>query len=212
MELSLRGLSPYIADAIVFGAAKAQVGALILPSDRGKGKTTEELQTLIAPALAIANADAPSHSQLAPEAIVFLPYGTAIPRADKGNPIRARTYATFRREIEDMYRRLEGEMDNGISKRRISSPGEARTLVFEIMRETLGGNVEGLDEDTDLFAFGLDSLQANRIRNAIQRVGFQFPVLKRKLVERLTHVIQTIDIGQHKLPTNLVFDHPSIKE
>ena len=170
MELSFRGLSPYIADAIVFGAARAQVGALILPSELGKDKTSEELQKLIAPVLASVNSDAPSHSQIAPEAIVFLPYGTAIPRADKGSPIRARTYATFERDIEDMYRRLEGDLASGIVKRRIASPEEARTLVFEVIKETLGGNVGGLSDDTDLFAFGLDSLQANRIRNGIQRV------------------------------------------
>ncbi|KAF8587429.1 L-aminoadipate-semialdehyde dehydrogenase [Ramaria rubella] len=192
MELCLRGTSPYISDAIIFGTGKAQVGALIVLSEQGKDKTHKELQTLIAPALIMANSDAPSHSQLSADAIVFLPYGTQIPRADKGSPIRARTYAAFEQVINDLYLRLEGgDLNTGHPKARIATPEEGEALVLKIISETLGGRGEGLTGDTDLFTFGLDSLQATRLRNAIQR---------------------NIELGTHKLSSNFVFENPSINQ
>ncbi|KAF8511947.1 L-aminoadipate-semialdehyde dehydrogenase [Hysterangium stoloniferum] len=192
IELGLKGECPYISDVIIFGAGRAQIGALMLPSELGKDKAPEELLELIAPALAIANGDAPSHSQLSPEAIIFLTYGTAIPRADKGSPIRARTYMAFEMTIDDLYRRLEGLMGDESQRRNIETVNEAEDAVLENIKETIGeDNMKDLTSKTDLFLFGLDSLQATRIRNAIQR---------------------TINIGTHQLSSNFVFDHPSVEE
>lgn len=36
IELAIRGNSPFVAEAIVFGAGRPQVGCLVLPSDAGR--------------------------------------------------------------------------------------------------------------------------------------------------------------------------------
>ncbi|KAG1723799.1 putative aminoadipate reductase [Suillus lakei] len=181
MELTLRS-SPYIADAVIFGAGRIQIGALILP--------TEILVKLVAPIVAIANAEAPSHSQLATEALVFLPYGTVIPRADKGSILRPRVYKEFESVINEAYKRLEGDID-GYGKRQLADEAEARTAIRDIIGKTVDGPIDSLEDDTDLFGFGLDSLQSSRIRNTIQR---------------------EIDLGGKKLSPNAVFEHPSIAQ
>ncbi|KAG2150554.1 L-aminoadipate-semialdehyde dehydrogenase [Suillus clintonianus] len=189
MELTLRS-SPYIADAVIFGAGRIQIGALILPTEIVKDRSPSELVKLVAPIVALANAEAPSHSQLATEALVFLPYGTVIPRADKGSILRPRVYKEFEGVINEVYKRLEGDID-GDGKRRLTDEAEARTAIRDIIGMTVDRPIDSLEDDTDLFDFGLDSLQSSRIRNTIQR---------------------EIDLGGKKLSPNAVFEHPSIMQ
>ena len=100
---------------------------------------------------------------------MFLPYGTLIPRADKGSILRAKVYKEFEKVIEEVYGHLEGE-SRSEGKRRVEWEAEARVVVREVIRRTIERPIDGLEDDTDLFDFGLDSLQSTRIRNAIQRV------------------------------------------
>ncbi|KAG2036041.1 L-aminoadipate-semialdehyde dehydrogenase [Suillus americanus] len=188
MELTLRS-SPYIADAVIFGAGRIQIGALILPTEIVKHCSASELVKLVAPIVALTNAEAPSHSQLASEALEFLPYGTVIPRADKGSILRPRVYREFEGIINEVYKRLEGDTD-GDEKRRLTDVAEARTAIRDIIAKTVGP-IDSLEDDTDLFDFGLDSLQSSRIRNTIQR---------------------EIYLGGKKLSANAVFEHPSITQ
>ncbi|KAG1808219.1 L-aminoadipate-semialdehyde dehydrogenase [Suillus subaureus] len=168
MELTLRS-SPYIADAT---------------------SSPSELVKLVAPIVALANAEAPSHSQLASEALEFLPYGTVIPRADKGSILRPRVYKEFEGVINEVYKRLEGDIDED-GKRRLTDEVEARTAIKDIISKTVDRPIDNLEDDTDLFDFGLDSLQSSRIRNTIQR---------------------EIYLGGKKLSPNAVFEHPSITQ
>lgn len=189
MELTLRS-SPYIADAVIFGAGRVQIGALILPTEIVKGCSSSELAKLVAPIVALANAEAPSHSQLASEALVFLPYGTVIPRADKGSILRPRVYKEFKDIIDEVYKRLEGDITRD-GKRRLTDETEARMAIRDVISKTVDRPIDSLNDDTDLFDFGLDSLQSSRIRNTIQR---------------------EIYLGGKKLSPNTVFEHPSIAQ
>lgn len=168
IELTLRS-SPYIADAIIFGTGRTQIGALILPSEASQHFLHDEFTRRIASIVALANADAPSHSQLSVETLVFLPYGTVIPRADKGSILRPKVYKEFEKMIKEVYKRLEGELESK-DKLRAEGEGKAKVVVREVIGRTIEWPIEGLEDDTDLFNFGLDSLQSTRIRNAIQRV------------------------------------------
>ncbi|KAF8441638.1 L-aminoadipate-semialdehyde dehydrogenase [Boletus edulis BED1] len=187
IELTLRS-SPHIVDAIVFGARRTQIGALILPSEAAQHFSQDEFIRSITSTVALANAEAPSHSQLFTEALVFLPYGTQIPRADKGSILRPKVYREFEKEIERVYKRLEGEVGSE-GKIRVEKEGEARVVVRDVIGRMIERPIDGLEDDTDLFDFGLDSLQSGRIRNAIQR---------------------EIDLGGKTLSINAVFEHPSI--
>ncbi|KAG8213592.1 L-aminoadipate-semialdehyde dehydrogenase [Butyriboletus roseoflavus] len=187
IELTLRS-SPYIADAIVFGTGRTQIGALILPTEAAQRCSYDEFTRRVASVVALANADAPSHSQLSTEALVFLPYGTQIPRADKGSTLRPKVYKEFEKMIEEVYRHIEGEVGSE-GKTRVEGEGEAREILREVIERTIERPMDGLEDDTDLFDFGLDSLQSTRIRNAVQR---------------------EIDLGGKKLSVNAVFEHPSV--
>ena len=100
---------------------------------------------------------------------MFLPYGTQIPRADKGSILRPKVYKEFETVIEEVYKRLEGEVGPD-GKKHVEGEREARAAVREVIDRTIERPLDELEDDTDLFDFGLDSLQSSRIRNAIQRV------------------------------------------
>lgn len=107
MELSLKGESPYISEAIVFGIARPHVGALILPTDKGAELLAQpdgqaKLFNAIWPTIEKANEEAPSHGKLLPEMLIFLPANTQIPRADKASIIRPKVYKMFEDKIDDV--------------------------------------------------------------------------------------------------------------
>ncbi|KII84539.1 hypothetical protein PLICRDRAFT_117812 [Plicaturopsis crispa FD-325 SS-3] len=193
IELTLRGASAYIDQAIVFGAGRPQIGALVLLSEQAvaDGLTPRAaLLSAIWPAVALANRDAPSHSQLVPELIAFLPPGTDVPLATKGSILRPACYARFGREIEAVYERYESA-DATKPKLALTIP-ELQSFLSDAIARTLGAaRAAGLKEDTDLFNFGIDSLQATRVRML---------------------VVREVDVGEGVVSQNVVYEHPSIEQ
>ena len=104
MEETLKS-HPHVKDAIVFGVARSQTGALVVLSEHVDSSSSQsELLAIIGPTLAAANsgeieptdpvdqrstahetsfAAAPSHAEIVPEMVVFLPHDTSVPKADK---------------------------------------------------------------------------------------------------------------------------------
>jgi len=72
---------------------------------------------------------------------------------------------------------------------------------------------DGLEDDTDLFSFGLDSLAATRIRNALQRVrpSSRAPVILASSAE-CAFLVQGFNFGGKKLPMNFVFEQPTVSK
>lgn len=192
IELDVRGNSPLIQECIVFGDNKPQVGALILPSDAGAELSTDRKAYIDAiwPVIADANSRAPTHSRILPEMIEILPHGTAIPVATKMSILRPACYRKFADLIDGVYERFE--RGTGAPKRDINEQGEMEVFLAEAIRGALGDKaVSGLEPDTDLFSFGVDSLQATRVRNVVQK---------------------SLELGDATLGQNIVYDYPSIAQ
>ncbi|BEI83428.1 hypothetical protein CcaverHIS002_0400320 [Cutaneotrichosporon cavernicola] len=190
LELDIRGNSPLVQECIVFGDGRPQVGALILPSDAGAALAHDRAAFIDAiwPVIADANSRAPTHSRILPEMVEILPPGTDIPVATKMSILRPACYRKFADVIDGVYVRFE--QGTGLPKRDITNQEEMEAFLSDTLRVTLG-EVEGLERDTDLFAFGVDSLQATRVRNALQK---------------------DLELGGATLGQNIVYDHPSIAQ
>lgn len=205
IELCIRGNSPYVAEAIVFGAGRPQTGCLILPSDLGKDLNANELMKKIWPVVEQANAESPTHSRLLPEMIEFLPHGTQIPVATKMSILRPACYAKFKdligalllsisyvvlnHVIDSIYQKFEQGSD--IEKVTLDLP-ELEQFIFDTITKTLGANKAAkLNNTVDLFAFGVDSLQGTRIRNSLQ---------------------QRLELSGKTLGQNVVYEHPSVQK
>ncbi|KAK7031412.1 L-aminoadipate-semialdehyde dehydrogenase [Favolaschia claudopus] len=190
MELAIRGNSPYVAEAIVFGAGRPQTGCLILPSDLAKDFSDAELIEKIWPVIEDANAQAPTHSRILPEMVEILPYGTQVPVATKMSILRPACYAKFKDIIDGVYARFEQEGDE---KSKLQLPkAELKDFIFNTIVKALGPvKSANLDHVVDLFAFGVDSLQGTRIRNVFQKELF---------------------LAGNTLGQNVVYEYPSVEK
>lgn len=153
----------------MFGDGRPQVGALLLPSASGAELSRDRSAYLAAvwPVIAAANARAPSHSRLLPEMVEILPPGTDVPVATKMSILRPACYRQFAPIIDSVYQRFESA--DSAEKRRIDDQDEMEGYLLELLGRTLGDRGQGIERDTDLFAFGVDSLMATRVRNTVQK-------------------------------------------
>ncbi|CCM04467.1 uncharacterized protein FIBRA_06647 [Fibroporia radiculosa] len=191
IELAIRGNSPYVEEAIVFGDGRPQVGCLILPSELGKdlSKDRDAFLKRIWPIVEDANAQAPTHSRILPEMIYILDYGTPIPQATKMSILRPACYAKFKDIIESVYDRFEN--GTGVNKLDLSRP-ELEDFILNALTQTLGQlKATRLTRTSDLFAFGVDSLQATRIRNICQK---------------------EVELNGATLGQNVVYENPSVEK
>lgn len=173
--------SRYVKDNLVFGVGRAIPGLIVVPSEECRGMDKKEIINLVWPDIAAANESAEAFSQISREMVVILGVDTQYPATDKGTMIRNRCYQEFKDVIEESYRRLE-EGDSGFVEKRALDLAELSPFLLQIFKNDLGVS---LDETTDFFDAGIDSLQAIKTRAIIKK---------------------SLDIGTTELSHNVVFD------
>lgn len=177
--------NPNVSEAIIFGAGKPRLGMMIIPSAATQGFEEEVVLASILPSLEKANKEAPGYAQINTEMVKMLPRDTELPKTDKGTVIRARFYKEFESQIDAVYEATEvasGELA-------LSEPGLQAWLRKELA-DSMNIESDELEDDTDFFSIGVDSLRAIQIRSVI---------------------VKHIDTGGHKLGSNIAFDYPTVK-
>ncbi|KAJ9115675.1 putative NRPS-like protein biosynthetic cluster [Naganishia adeliensis] len=178
-----------VADALVVGVNQSQIGCLIFPRDT---TTTNKLESALDGLIAQANQQSPSHAQLGREMCVILTSAErtkALPKSSKGTIQRGLAYDEFKPEIDRLYTTAEDEDAASGSKKQLEGKELTQWLIDRVrgiagLREHLAGDDE-LQEDSDLFSWGIDSVKAARLRFVIA---------------------QNLDLGGNKLPLNVVFE------
>lgn len=184
MERTIK-LNPLVDEAIVFGDKRDQCGVIIIKA-KNAPDNDEEFIDAVWPSIEKANADAPSHSRLDRQMVRVLPQGTEVPRTPKLTVIRLQAYRKFADLIEDTYKRLQGPDEEKV---RITDPKEMLDFARQTILSTLRERGADVRDDDDLFAAGIDSLKATKVSNAL---------------------IRKLDVGNHKISQNIVYDYPSI--
>ncbi|CAG8156043.1 unnamed protein product [Penicillium nalgiovense] len=177
--------SPNVGEAIAFGSAKPRIGLFIIPSDKCSFKTDDELVDDIFPDIEACNADMPAYAYVSRDMVHILHKDSVYRKTDKGTVIRSAFYKDFADKINEIYEERDVQGDQVLDG--------AELLRF--LRETLleiapSVDPSTLENDTDVFSLGIDSLQSIRIRTAIAR---------------------TLDLGGQRLSRNFVFENPSIE-
>ena len=183
-EQSVRD-SKFITEAVMFGSGKARVGLMIIPSSATINLSSQEIEALLLPVLVGANETVPAYAQLSWEMVKILPVLTEYPRTDKGTVIRAAFYRAFEREIEQVYE----SADASLGELCLSESELRQYLRAELNKILLPSVSSFLEDSTDFFSIGVDSLQAIRLRSALSK---------------------NIQTNGEKLASNIVFDFPSI--
>jgi len=173
-----------IGEAVAFGANKERLGLFIVPSDCTLCTNDDELISTIWPAVDSSNEKVPAFSRISRDMIKVLPKTTQYRKTDKGTVIRAAFYRDFSDLIEAAY--VDDAVSGELCLQGDDLTGFLRTHLMEV---TGIKDVSMLQDDTDLFSLGVDSLQSLRLRSIIQKL---------------------LDVGGKQLPQNFVFENPTL--
>jgi hypothetical protein len=168
IEIILRS-SPLIADALVVGSNRPQVGCLLFPADF---PPPSDLVQQVSNLLKQANEQSPSHAQLGSEmCFVLAEAGRAaeLPKSSKGTIQRGVAYDTYKSEIDTLY-------GDGAEGHRLNLAGrELEDWLLAKVGDIIGDSKRYKDDvlgrETDLFSWGVDSVRAARLRFAMMKVG-----------------------------------------
>ena len=104
--------------------------------------------------------------------------------------LRPACYKKFADIIEAIYQRFE--QGTGAPKQDITDKAELEAFLTQTITTALGEKAStNLTASTDLFSYGVDSLQATRVRNVISK---------------------SLELGDVSLGQNIVYEHPSISQ
>ncbi|OLN81294.1 putative gluconokinase 3 [Colletotrichum chlorophyti] len=185
MEGTIRS-NKNITECVIFGVGRPSLGALVVPAATLAGKSEQEILEVVWPVVENASKSVEAYARVSKNMIKLLPYDCAYPRTDKGSVIRQAFYKRYAKEIDEVYDKADAS--SGDLKK--LSVAELKDFIRQGILQTLSKKVQ-LDDDTDFFSLGLDSLQAIQMRSDILR---------------------TVDVGGNKLGQTVVFDHPSINK
>lgn len=185
MEGSIRS-NKNVKEAVVFGAGRPYLGALVVPSEIWADKVSEEILEAVWPIVKQCNESADSFAKISKSMVKLLPWNCEYPRTDKGSVIRQACYKNFKQIIDEAYD--SADVSSGDLKE--MDIDELKSFIQNLLVETLSlGDVPA--DDVDFFTLGLDSLQAIQMRSEI---------------------LKTVQLGNNKLGQNVVFEHPSIEQ
>lgn len=173
-----------VGEAVIFGAGKPRLGAFIIPATTST-LSDKEIVDGVMPCVERSNSSCPAYGRLSREMIRVLPRDTEYRRTDKGTVIRAAFYRDFASAIEAAY------VDEAVGSMILSRAELTAFLHKEFCQRVKVDDIAEVTFDTDLFAMGIDSLQAIQVRSFI---------------------LKNLKIEASQIARNFVFDFPTISQ
>lgn len=165
-ELHVRE-NPYVDEVAVCGTQRAHLGMLVIPSEKAAGMGQDEIIEKMWKSIEEENDQMPAYARISKEMIAILPVGQEFPKTDKGTTIRAAFYAKFADRIEQLYQ--DFEVQNAHDGLELSEVELKEFIKKELVEVLTLDNPSELQDETDFFSLGLDSLGATQIRGKIIR-------------------------------------------
>ncbi|KAI0058351.1 acetyl-CoA synthetase-like protein [Artomyces pyxidatus] len=159
----------HIAAAVMFGRGRFQNGVLIEPRrefafDPVNKQRLAEFRNKIWSTVEKLNQYAPAHSRLFKEMILVSNPSKPFEYTAKGTPRRPTIIAAYKQEIDELYEIVEDSSQTDVELPSDWTPVETLQFMRSIVQRVMKRSVE---DNTDLFQEGCDSLQATLIRNSI---------------------------------------------
>lgn len=173
-----------ITEAVAFGAGKTELGLLLVKSSDAAQLSDEDVINEVWSVIEDGQTDMPTHGKIVKSMVLLLPNDTDYPKTLKGSLIRQQFYQRYETEIEDAYQ------DDDDSEKVALDENELREFIRNEIAVALKiDDCSVLQNDTDLFQLGVDSLQSTQLRRVFQAQLY---------------------LGGQELPTNTVYENSSI--
>ena len=179
MEQHIVSRNPEVAAAIVIGAQRFQAALLIEPAKIEKELSLAERAAFIEhiwPTIEVANKDAPTHARIAKSHVLLTRPQTPMLRAGKGTVQRSGTLRLYNDDIESLYADADTmSADVEGHDPQILNPLDEGAVIRFINKSILSiTHWQKLDENSNIFALGMDSLQALLLVRELKR-GLAMP-------------------------------------
>ncbi|KAL4796776.1 hypothetical protein BDV19DRAFT_360395 [Aspergillus venezuelensis] len=172
-----------IGEAVAFGANRPRLGLFLVRAE-GTSETDEEIVDSVMPAIEKCNAENPAYAYISRDMIRVLPSDAVYRKTDKGTVIRSAFYRDFADQISQVYD------EEDASGSQVLEGEELISFLRDSLLDITSLDASSLQNSTDVFSLGVDSLQSLRLRSVI---------------------FKTLDLGGKKLSQNFVFENPTIQ-
>jgi thioester reductase-like protein/acyl-coenzyme A synthetase/AMP-(fatty) acid ligase len=179
LEDSLRAsASAVVEDVLIFGTGKPYPGALLFRSRdpaafMSMNTTDEEFIDEVAPLVEKLNRHSQSHAQISRSMLVPMPrLEHGLEKSSKGTLLRRKAEERFSKEINAAYENVspEGQPSYSTDVPDADVSTTIRDIVMKVAGEARNredNNAVELADQTDLFSYGIDSVAALQIRQAL---------------------------------------------
>ncbi|KAL9079839.1 MAG: hypothetical protein Q9157_001295 [Trypethelium eluteriae] len=153
-----------VKDATGFGEKQFELVIIIESTKVIRDDEMENFKASIWPAIEAAGREMDAHARITSLAAILVVPPGALPRSDKGTILRNTVAKKFGEEIAELYRNLEANV--AAPPLDLSSP---RTSIRALVTENVQWQAHDVDmqDNDDFFAWGMDSLQATKLRRLL---------------------------------------------
>ncbi|PIL34315.1 hypothetical protein GSI_03090 [Ganoderma sinense ZZ0214-1] len=181
----------HVRDCLVFGNSRFQNGVLVEPEaaftfDPKDQSLLAEFRNKIWATVERANVFAPQHSRIFKEMVIVTSPSKPFDYNAKGDNRRNPILDRYKGEIDALYAGIEESAQSDILAPSQWDPEAAKAFIRTVVQKVI---LKPLDDESDIFRSGCDSLQATWIRNTILRA---------------------LRDGSSELPMDFVYQAPSI--
>ncbi|KAL5360888.1 hypothetical protein BJX96DRAFT_184864 [Aspergillus floccosus] len=173
-----------IGEAIAFGANRPRLGLFLIRAEGCTSMSDEQVIETVYPAIEKCNGESPGYAYISKDMIRVLPSDTKYRKTDKGTVIRSAFYRDFQEHVNQVYDKEDASGDQ------VLEGPELISFLRKSLLEVASIEPLALEDNTDIFSLGVDSLQSIRLRSII---------------------LKTLDLGGQKLSQNFVFENPSLE-
>lgn len=153
--------SKLLADVLIFGDGRPYPGALLFRSEEARDVSDEHLIAALEAMLAKINIESQSHVRLAQNMLVPMPFsGQHLEKTSKGTTLRKTADERYKANIAQAYTKLNLNAGQYVEDDQVSS------AIQQLVASAVGTD-DGLDNNMDLFSYGVDSVACVQIRHAI---------------------------------------------
>ena len=166
MEASIAA-SGNLSDVLIFGNGQPLPGVLLFRSEKEE-KSDDSLLHAVWLFIEKINADSADHARIPKEMMVVMPFPeNPLEKSSKGSLIRSAAEQRFATVIDNAYTGA-GARAGGRDLTRVADEDVGQALADAI--RSIVPNKGALEDDTDLFAYGVDSVAGIRLRYGLRQL------------------------------------------
>ncbi|CAN9450869.1 unnamed protein product [Alternaria alternata] len=156
--------SPYLDDVLIFGNNRPFPGALLLRSQEASNMSDQELLECIKSQVEKLNSESQDHARIPFDMLIPLSHqDEPLEKSSKGTIIRRAAESRFEDIINYAYKSQDSESSPEVSDKDL--PQHLVSLI-----QSMTGQTAGLNEDMDLFSYGVDSIACMQLRTRLRRL------------------------------------------